>query len=177
MRRKFMKFGLIIFLFLFGVILVNCGKSSLQSEQTAPTDFVLNLEKTQCLGNCPVYKLEVLQNGFFSFEEFGLSDKDSSFTESKGKIENTISQEKIDQLIFEVDKVNFFSLSADVGEAGNCATDHSTVIISIQLRGKEKKINHDLGCAGTADLNKLEDLENKIDEIVETKRWIGERKH
>ena len=171
-----MKFGSIIFLFLFSVVLINCGKSSLQSEQIPPTDFILNMERTQCLGNCPVYKLAVFQDGRFSFEEFGFSNKDSSSTKSNGKIENTLSREKIDQLISEVDKVDFFSLSSDVGNAGNCATDHSTVIISIQLRGKQKKINHDLGCAGTTDLKKLEDLENKIDEIVETKRWVGDRR-
>lgn len=147
-----------------------------QSEQIDPTDLVLRMERTACFGNCPVYKLEVLQNGRASFEEFSFSEKESDFTKSKGKIEKTLDQEKINQLIAEIDKVNFFSLSSEVGETGNCATDYSNVILSIQLRGKDKKINHDLGCAGTTDLKKLESLENKIDEIVETKRWIGEIK-
>lgn len=98
-------------------------------------------------------------------------------TKSNGKIKDTLSVGKVNQLISEIDNANFFSLSSDVGASGNCATDHSKVTLSIKLRGNEKTINHDLGCAGTADLKKLENLEIKIDEIVETKRWIGERKY
>ncbi len=174
-------FILKVFLLFFLCLLTACGNSVPQVsnvnqlKQISETDFALRMERTQCLGNCPVYKLEVLQNGYVSFEQFGFSEKDASATKSKGKIENTLSQEKITQLIAEVDKVDFFSLSSEVGEAGNCATDHSTIILSIQLRGKEKKINHNLGCAGTNDLKQLENLENKIDDIVETKGWIGEQ--
>lgn len=146
-----------------------------QTEKSKPIDFSLKMERTACLGNCPVYKLEVLQNGQLSFEQLAFSEKDAGFSEIKGKIEKTLSQEKVSQLIAEIDKANFFALSAKDIEAGNCATDHSHIILSIKLRGKEKKINHDLGCSGTEDLRKLESLEDKIDEIVETKRWIGER--
>jgi hypothetical protein len=177
-----MKSVLKILSLFFVCILVSCGNLVSQSEKvkqtekSKPTNFVLRMERTACLGNCPVYKLEVLQNGQFLFEQLIFSEKDAGFSKSKDKIEKTLNQEKINQLIAEIESVNFFSLSDDVGESGNCATDHSSVILSIRLNGNEKKINHDLGCSGTADLKKLEDLENKIDEIVETKRWIGERK-
>ncbi len=154
-----------------------CGHSVSQTADLTSTekpDLYLAMERTRCLGNCPVYELEVLQDGQVSFEGFSFSEKDFGMTKSNGKIKDTLSAKEINQLISEIDNANFFSLSADVGESGNCATDHSTVIISIKLRNEEKKINHNLGCGGTADLMKLENLENKIDEIVETKRWIGE---
>jgi len=166
-----------VFSFFFVCLLAACGSSVLQTANSTSRekpDLSLKMERTQCLGNCPVYKLEVLQSGQVSFESFSFSEKDFSMTKSNGKIKDTLSAEKINQLISEIENANFFSLSADVGESGNCATDHSTVILSIKLRNKEKKINHNLGCGGTADLKKLEDLENKIDVIVETKRWIGE---
>ncbi len=175
-------FFLKIFLFIFVCLLAACGNSLSQTanlDQTPGTtnpDLSLKMERSQCLGNCPVYKLEVLQNGRFSFEQFSFSEKDSGFTKSKGKIENTLNQENINQLIAEIDKIDYFSLSPQIGTSGNCATDHSTVILSIKLRGKEKGIVHNLGCSGTANLKRLENLENKIDEIVETKRWIGEGK-
>ncbi len=82
------------------------------------------------------------------------------------------------------------------------ATDMETVTILVKLNGKEKTIEHYWGCwkidESKEDNSSKEDyspniriektfspkvfpqqlynLENKIDEIVETKRWIGERK-
>ncbi len=49
------------------------------------------------------------------------------------------------------------------------------------MKEKEKTIIHNLGCIEIGGNWKvfpqqLYNLENKIDEIVETKRWIGERK-
>ncbi len=69
-------------------------------------------------------------------------------------------------------------------------------MLSIKLNGKEKTINHDWGCwedsptenDSTGDIKIVKDwspkvfpqqlynLENRIDEIVETKRWVGERR-
>jgi hypothetical protein len=171
-----------VFSLFFVCLLAACGNSvshTADSNQKLPMinpDLFLRMERSQCLGNCPVYNLEVSQSGQVSFESFSFSEKDFGMTKSTGKIKSTLSAEKINELISEIDNADFFSLSADLGESGNCATDHSKVILSIRLRGKEKKITHDLGCSGTGDLKKLENLENKIDEIVETKRWIGERK-
>ncbi len=76
------------------------------------------------------------------------------------------------------------------------SSDSESVKINIKLNGKEKTINHYLGCwendrptqNDSTDIKiekdwspkvfpqQLYNLENKIDEIVETKRWIGERK-
>lgn len=163
-------------------LLAACGNfvsQTADSSSTEKPDLSLTMERSQCLGNCPIYKLEVTQNGHVSFEGFSFSEKDFSSTKSNGKKESNLSEEKINQIISEIDKTNFFSLKNDytnLGNEGNCATDNPTVTLSIKLRGKEKQIKHNLGCTGTADVTKLTNLENKIDEIVETKRWIGERK-
>jgi hypothetical protein len=174
-----------VFSFFFVCLLVACGKSASQpgesdwTSSTAEPNLFLRMERSRCMGGCPVYNLEIFQSGHVSFEEFGFSKEDLGGTKSKGRIENNLSEQKINQLIEEIDKAEFFSLRdnyKDLLDAGNCATDHPTVTLSIKLRGKEKKIEHNLGCFGNADLEKLTKLENKIDEIVGTKRWIGERK-
>ena len=171
-----------VFSIFFVCLLAACGTSVPQTANSTSTekpDLSLTMERSQCLGNCPVYKLEVLQNGRVLFEGSSFSEKDFSSTKSTGKKETTLSDEKINQIIAEIDKTDFFSLKNDytnLGEAGNCATDNPTVILSIKLKGKEKQTKHNLGCIGTTDVAKLTNLENKIDEIVETKRWIGERK-
>ncbi len=163
-----------VFLFLVVCLLASCGNVVLQNKP----DLSLTMERSQCLGNCPVYRLKVLQSGQVTFEKFGIAE-DFSTTRSKGKIESNLSKEKINQLIAEIDKTDYFSMKddyTDLGEAGNCATDNPTVTLSIKLRGQAKKTIHDLGCMETTDVEKLKSLEDKIDEIVGTKKWIGEKK-
>lgn len=97
----------------FVCLLAACGNSISQTADSISTekpDLSLTMEKSQCLGNCPVYKLEVLQNGYVSFERFSLSEKDSSFSKSNGKKEANLSEEKINQIIAEIDKTDFFAL-------------------------------------------------------------------
>ena len=53
-----------------------------------------------------------------------------------------------------------------------------SAIISIKIDGKEKTVKHYLGCLKSGDPFELfpfalVNLENKIDEIVETNRWVG----
>lgn len=158
---------------------MGCSNFISQSEsfnEAEVKNFILRMERTACLGNCPVFKLEILQNGNLSFEKLAFSDKDLSYTKSSGKIKKTLDKEKINRLITEIVAADFFSLSTEVDESGNCATDHSTIILSVQLNEKSREIKHDLGCVGTADLKKLENLENKINEIVETNKLLQEIK-
>ncbi len=153
----------------------------------------LSMERTECFGSCPAYKLHINPDGKVLFEGI-------SFTKTKGKIEGFVDENKISQLITEIEKADFFSLKDSyTGDSINCpleVSDSASVKINIKLNGKEKTINHYLGCwendrptqNDSTDIKiekdwspkvfpqQLYNLENKIDEIVETKRWIGERK-
>lgn len=89
-----------IFTFFFVCMLAACGNSVSQTvnlNQTSSTEnpeLSLAMERSQCLGNCPVYKLEVSQSGKVSFERFSFSDKDFGSTKSSGKTESILSGEK-----------------------------------------------------------------------------------
>ena len=50
-----------------------------------------------------------------------------------------------------------------------CATDNPSAITSITIDGKVKRINDDYGCPFP---KKLRELEDKIDEVANTDRWI-----
>jgi len=105
------------------------------------------------------------------------------FTQTGGRAEDKISAEKVKQLIAEFKNADYFSFknSYALDNCPQAATDMSTVKTSIQINNREKAISHYLGCSeGNGKPlgfpQALTDLENKIDEIAETKRWIEERK-
>ena len=177
------KFLLAVFLlFYFDCNSVENGNSgqnnSLQNQtenKEIPDDLLITLERTICYGTCPAYKLTVKSDGTVLFE--GLN-----YTNVKGKIEDKISAEKVKQLIKEFQTVDYFNLNGKY-DTQSCfqVTDNPSASTSIRINGKTKSISHYRGCVeGTDDFKKelsnLTELEKKIDEIVETKRWIGERK-
>lgn len=158
-----------------------------QREETA--ELSLNMKKSFCFwGGCPIYDLTIQPEGKIIFE--GRKN-----TKTIGKVESNLEKKKVKQLITEIEKANFFTLDDAYNyDSKNCSvfmSDSPNITIYIKLNGKEKTINHNWGCRvgslaenGEVKRNwservfpqELYNLENKIDEIVETKRWIGERK-
>ena len=124
-------------------------------------DVVITLERTPCFGTCPVYSLTIHGDGTVVYE-----GKD--FVEVKGTAETTMSQGKVDKLLSEFDKADYFSLKD--GYTERTITDAPTVITSITIDGKSKTIEHYRGDLSAPD--KLSELEDKIDTIVESQQWI-----
>lgn len=170
--------------FCFICLLSACGNSISQTDNTNNTQqinkskFFLRLERTGCWKTCPVYKLTVQSNGEVLFEGI-------NFTKTKGKAEGKLNENQINQLIDEINKADFFSLKDSyMNMSDGCpsyATDSPTITLFVTLNSREKTIVNNLGCSETGDTFKpfpsqLYNLENKIDEIVGTKRWISERK-
>lgn len=169
-------------------------KSTNQNRQKELTELSLSMKRSGCFGECPIYDLTIQSDGKVIFEG-------KKYTKTIGKAESKLEKEKIKKLIAEIGKANFFSLDDSYNyESKNCPlsmSDHPNITLYIKLDGKEKTINHDWGCWKDSPLTspdsngssvmqenwkptifpqKLYLLENKIDEIVETKRWIGEGK-
>jgi hypothetical protein len=147
-------------------------------DAAVPPDFAVTLKRTACFGTCPIYTLTIKADGSVVFEG-------EKFTATTGKAEAKISEAKIRELIKAFEEADYFGFDDSYGyDSSNCpstATDMPTVTTSIQINNRKKSIDHYLGCTdGTEGFNiypaKLYQLENKIDEIVGTKRWIGEQK-
>ena len=124
-------------------------------------DVVITLERTACFGPCPVYTLTIYGDGTVVYE-----GKD--FAQTRGRAEATVSQEQIEQLISEFEKADYFSLNESYIE--KTITDAETVITSITLNGRTKTIEHYHGDFSAPE--KLTELEDKIDEIVNSGQWI-----
>jgi hypothetical protein len=169
------------FFVVFWIFTAACNFSNSPTDVPAdtkiPDDLIITLERTGCYATvnvCPIYHLTIKADGSVVFE-----GKDA--TRVKGKIEDKISGEKVNRLIGEFQKADFFKLenSYDHENCPSFATDSPEAKTFIQIGGKQKSVRHNLGCRGKNSENfpaQLYELENKIDEIVETKRWIGERK-
>lgn len=124
-------------------------------------DVVITLERTPCFGVCPVYTLTIYGDGRIVYE--GMRN-----VRIEGTITTTISEDKIKQLIREFRKINYFSLK-DSYEVRN-VTDMPSAYTSLTVDGKTKTVRHYHGDLSAP--KKLTELENKIDEIVNSARWI-----
>lgn len=130
---------------------------------------VITLERTVCYGTCPAYKLEIFEDGKVLYEG-------KEFVKQKGKAEGRITKAELQKLVNEFERIKYASLDDKyVDDPKNCPeqwTDNPTATTSLNWEGKKKTIEHYHGCRGSQILDQLTALENKIDQVVNTKRWI-----
>jgi hypothetical protein len=129
---------------------------------------VITLERTTCFGTCPAYTLRIFDDGKVLYEG-------KEFVKRKGKAEGQISKTELAALVRQFEQIDYLRLDDEYGVGDKCPedwTDYPSAITSFNHNGKQKKIRHYLGCRGLPILDQLRVLEDKIDEVVNTKRWI-----
>jgi hypothetical protein len=139
----------------------------------------LTLERSEC-GLCSVYTVTVYGDGRVEYRGFRFVEKRSARA--------TLSAEQVEVLVAAVNDARYFSLRDSYRtERDGCptfVTDHSSAFTSVTVGGSTKRIHHDLGCrerVGADGLGRsyppgLTELEEKIDRVVNTARWVGTRK-
>jgi hypothetical protein len=158
------------------VLIADSRRLSAQSGRVISSFDQLALERTECFGMCPAYRLTVSGSGDVRYE--GLN-----FVETKGQVDDRLSGQQVNDLIAAINECNFFALRESYqGEIDGCpevCSDMPSAIISVTVEGKTKRIQHYLGCTERSRDHsviphplKLYNLENRVDEIVGTKRWI-----
>ena len=140
--------------------------------QNIPQDLMITLERGRGLNPSPEYKLIITGDGVVVFEGR------HSVKQEGATIKSAISQERLKQLIAEFDRVKFFSLEDDYwmdrSVCGAVFSDAESVYTYIRINGKSKTIRHYHGCRNAP--KELTELENKIDEIVNTAQWLPDKK-
>jgi len=129
---------------------------------------VITLERTTCFGTCPAYTLTIFDDGKVVFEG-------KEFVKHKGTAEGQITKAQLDELVRAFNRLNYMKLDDEYGTGDRCPdmwTDYPSAITSINQDGQVKRILHYQGCRGLPILGQLTALENKIDQVVNTKRWI-----
>src|SRR5271154_6199053 len=128
---------------------------------------VVTLERTTCLGTCPSYKLMIFGDGTVNFEG-------RRFVRVKGPAQSKISPALVESLIKDFIDINYFDLRDDYITIKNpdgtesFVTDLPTTITSLTLAGKHKRVVDYVGAP-----NRLRELENRIDSVVNSKRWVS----
>jgi hypothetical protein len=151
---------------LVALSIASCGTPDpFPTDNRIPDDLNVRLSRTQCYGTCPAYTVTVKADGAVSFVG-------QKFTKTEGQAEGQIDQVKLRQLIQEFKNANFFALEDSYTErsVGDCSTDGPTFTTALTINGTSKEVQHYTGCEAPDELDALED---KIDEIVGTERWVG----
>ncbi|HRI02537.1 MAG TPA: DUF6438 domain-containing protein [Pyrinomonadaceae bacterium] len=160
-----------------GSVSTACGQEKIHY------DLQITLERTACFGPCPYYSLTINFDGAVKFTPLGKPGYCGKGDAPKPPLEGSITQDQLRTLLAEFDKIKFYSLRKQYGSAGKSMTsgicpeywsDSPTATVSIRNNGKHKTVNHYLGCEGTKILDDLGALEDKIDEIVDSKKWTSQ---
>jgi hypothetical protein len=136
---------------------------------------MITLERTTDFHGAVPYKLSIYADGIVTYEEMRNVGK-------RRMAKTRMSQADIQGLLSEFERINYFSLKDGYGLGGfgpdpteDCPqmmTDQPTAYTSLNLNSKTKKIIHYLGCEGNAEAEKLTYLENRIDVVVNMRRWV-----
>jgi hypothetical protein len=125
------------------------------------SDVVITLERTMCYGTCPVYKLVVQGDGLVSYDG-------EYFVKVIGYQTATVNKGQMRKLLIEFKKARYFALN-DRYDSYDCTCMPDT-ITSLTILGRTKSVFHYHGdCSAPKRLTRLEDA---IDRIVGTDRWV-----
>jgi acetamidase/formamidase len=132
-------------------------------------DDAITLERTACFGTCPIYKLTIASDGTVTFDG-------RRFTKTIGVAKGQISAQDFRRLVAEFQRIDYFSLPDNYAPGTpvcpQMITDMPSADTSLRLNGKAKSVSHYHGCGNSGALAKLTALENKIDEVAGTEKWI-----
>jgi hypothetical protein len=121
---------------------------------------VIGLERTVCFGACPDYRVTVYDDGTVVYEG-------RNFTKVVGFRIASVEEDTLRKLVAEFEGADFFALQ---DYTNMDITDSPSAVTSISLPGKSHTVNHYFGDRSAPD--KLVNLENKIDELLNTGPWV-----
>lgn len=121
----------------------------------------IKLSRSVCYGRCPAYQVTIQGDGKVHFTG-------ESFVASPGKHDAQISTEAVKSLVRRFEKARFFSAEREYIAR---VTDNPTYTLTLTAGGKTKSVTDYVGEQVGMPLV-ITDLENAVDEVAGTARWI-----
>jgi hypothetical protein len=154
---------IILFVSIFSQIHSIVSESAITTTNPTEThisNITIRMERGMCMGTCPVYSLDIFGNGTVVYEG-------ERFVNVTGKQVSRIPDDEVKELVKEFYRMNYFSLNNTYNKI--VKTDQPTVLTSINVNGTSKSIFDNLGAIAPEGLRMLE---NKIDEITNSSKWV-----
>lgn len=145
------------------VFLVELGAGFGQQQSNVPTntaadDVIITLERTACLGFCPVYTVRIDGAGRVTYNG-------KQHVKITGEQVAQLDPAVVQALVQEFYRAGYFALE---DRYDSTITDNPTTITSLTVRGQHKSIIDYV--SGPPELKALE---KRIDEVVNSNQWIG----
>ena len=138
------------------------GDGATSDSADAARDIRITLERGACFGRCPMYEVALDGSGKVVFEG-------RNFVKELGRHEDNVPVADVRALATEMEQAGYFAFEEQYPPD---ATDHATVVSSLTLNGRTRRIEHNLGSRSAPDA--LETLYARIDEVARSAKWIGE---
>lgn len=134
----------------------------------------LVLERTECFGTCPAYRLAITRSGAVHFESRNPGDS----TVAKDQMSSSV----LIKILERASSIGFEKypprIAADRRLCEDRATDHPTAIVTIFAPKRVDRVEDYWGCMHAADhslnepLTALRTFEASIDRAVGSARWV-----
>lgn len=160
-----MSIGLPAVLVVAASLLLGCVSAASKQEESP----VISLKRTQCLGSCPVYEVSIMPSGEVEF--FG-----REYVRDQGRNMSRIDRVQHAKVLDATAGLSRFRHEYDHGMCDVYSADFPGQVISLRTGSTETKVFVNFGCSGPdidADIRALRSLGELIDEVTDTKRWIG----
>ena len=134
-----------------------------EGSQKCEGDILITIERGACFGSCPIYSAQIYADGTVVYVG-------KNHVKTIGEQRFKISQERIQTLIKEFERIDYWSLKDkyETDENGMSVTDLPTTTTSICLNGKTKRVVNYYHAP-----KKLDELEDKIDSVAGLYSLIG----
>jgi hypothetical protein len=147
-------------LFLLAAATLSIGQT------TPPNQPVISLERTACLGTCPVYKLAIYKDGSAVYEG-------KEYVRVRGMEKYRIDADAVRRLVGKFVAADYFSFESkyvSIKQADDTemfVTDLPSTYTSFAWEGRNKEVDDYVGAPKA-----LRELENEIDRVAKTSRYI-----
>ncbi len=147
-------------------LVVGLAASASAQEVEVPADTQIHMQRTSCLGPCPVYTVAIDARGTVTYDG-------ERFVRLVGHQTAHIAPSLVARLLANAERVHFFDLRDAYRVIENpdgtisAASDLPTTIVTITVNGRTQRVEDYVGAPDT-----LTAFEREIDDAARTTRWI-----
>ena len=148
------------------VLAIGLASAAMAQEPDVPPDALIRLQRTSCLGPCPVYTVTIDARGTVTFEG-------ERFVRVIGRQTTQISTSTVATLLARAEMIRFFEMRDAYRVVENpdgsvlVVTDLPTTIVTVTVNGRTKRVEDYVAAPDS-----LAEFEREIDAAAGTTRWV-----